>query len=483
MRKFIFHRSSFIIALFLFVTCHLPLATAFAKKKACVGHNCTTPLTITTTSLPAGQTTVGYSSTVKAAGGTLPYGWSIVSGALPTGLSIGAGNGTISGTPTVAGTFGFTVRVTDNVAATYNQGLSIAISATAPAPAPTLQISTASIPNGTVSVPYSTTLQATGGTGPYTWTQLNGTIPAGLALSSAGALTGTPTASGTYSFAVHVQDASATPETSDQAFAVTVAASTVPGAPIFSDNFESGNFAAWTGLHSGSGTYPPTVQSTIKHGGTYAYGQHYFICADSTNSACGAAHQDLNRSVVKILSPGLTHFFVRGYLYFKTPEAGATSGAIIQRKLIRFSDSPSSGGVNATGTTYGFILGSFNASSGVYTSTINLVFGTGATVVSACSPGTSVPYSGFITLNYNTWYSVELEIQLNTPAVADGIVRIWVGGVQVFNHTDINLRDSCTNPLTYFDFGDQADRTNYAAVDEYRYWDDIIISATGPIGP
>jgi hypothetical protein len=438
---------------------------------------------IYTKNLVAGQNGVAYSATVKAKFGTKPYTWSIGSGALPTGLSIAGATGVISGTPSANGTFAFVVHVVDSAGSptTDNQGLYIVISGSAPAPTPAVSITTTSVPNGVVGGAYNTTLQATGGTLPYTWSIPSGALPPAAALTGAtGTIAGTLTAAGTYSFTARVTDSSATAQTFDRALTATVAAG---GTYLFSDDFESGNFAAWTGLHSGSGTYPPTVQSTIKHGGTYAYGQHYFICGDSTNSACGAAHQDLNRSVVKILSPGLTHFFVRGYLYFKTPEAGATSGAIVQRKLIRFSDSPSSGGVNATGTTYGFMLNSYNASSGVYTPTVNLLFGTGATVVSACSPGTSVPYSGFITLNYNTWYSVELEIQLNTPAVADGIVRIWVGGVQVFNHTDINLRDSCTNPLTYFDFGDQADRTNYAAVDEYRYWDDIIISATGPIGP
>ena len=56
-------------------------------------------LTISTTSLPNGQVGVAYSATLTATGGTTPYAWSITSGVLPTGLSLNASTGLISGTP------------------------------------------------------------------------------------------------------------------------------------------------------------------------------------------------------------------------------------------------------------------------------------------------------------------------------------------------------------------------------------------------
>jgi len=62
---------------------------------------------------------------------------------------------------------------------------------TSPAP---LTITTTSLPNGTVGAPYSQTLAASGGTTPYTWSIASGTLPAGLLLSSAGVISGTPTA-------------------------------------------------------------------------------------------------------------------------------------------------------------------------------------------------------------------------------------------------------------------------------------------------
>src|SRR5206468_1926382 len=67
----------------------------------------TPPLTITTASpLTAGTVGAAYSQTLVAIGGTAPYSWSLISGDLPGGLSLGA-NGTLSGTPTNADTFNF----------------------------------------------------------------------------------------------------------------------------------------------------------------------------------------------------------------------------------------------------------------------------------------------------------------------------------------------------------------------------------------
>jgi hypothetical protein len=57
-------------------------------------------LAITTASLPQAQVGVAYSTTLVATGGTTPYAWSILSGALPAGLSLNASTGVISGTPT-----------------------------------------------------------------------------------------------------------------------------------------------------------------------------------------------------------------------------------------------------------------------------------------------------------------------------------------------------------------------------------------------
>jgi hypothetical protein len=147
---------------------------------------------INTTSLPNGQVGTAYSTVLSASGGTTPYTWSITSGTLPAGLSLNASTGAITGTPTAAVTSTpLTFKVTDSGSPAQTQTANLTLTI---APA-TLVISTSSLPNGQVGTAYSTTLAASGGTTPYTWTLTSGTLPAGLSLNaSTGAITGTPTA-------------------------------------------------------------------------------------------------------------------------------------------------------------------------------------------------------------------------------------------------------------------------------------------------
>jgi hypothetical protein len=157
-------------------------------------------LNVTTSALPPGTVAAAYSQSLAASGGTGPYTWAISAGSLPAGLSL-SGN-TISGTPTTAGNSEFTVRVTDSANQNATRALSITINA---APAPT--ITTTSVPGGGVNVPYYAGLLASGGTPPYSWAVTSGSLPAGVTLSSAGEISGTPTASGSFDFTVTVTDA------------------------------------------------------------------------------------------------------------------------------------------------------------------------------------------------------------------------------------------------------------------------------------
>ena len=88
------------------------------------------PLAIVTARLPAGEVGIAYEATLQAIGGSPPYTWAITGGALPDGLSLQQGSGVISGTPTKAGTFNFTVGVTDDEGSTATRNLSITITET-----------------------------------------------------------------------------------------------------------------------------------------------------------------------------------------------------------------------------------------------------------------------------------------------------------------------------------------------------------------
>ena len=100
------------------------------------GGAASAPLSITTTSVPAGAVGQFYSTALAAAGGTTPYTWALVSGSdpLPSGLTLSSA-GAISGTPSgPAGTTPFTVKVTDSAApaATATQALALTVNPAGP---------------------------------------------------------------------------------------------------------------------------------------------------------------------------------------------------------------------------------------------------------------------------------------------------------------------------------------------------------------
>ena len=84
----------------------------------------TSTLQITTTQLAGATLSGAYSATFAASGGTTPYTWSLSSGSLPTGLTLSS-SGTISGTPSVLGSFPFTVQVKDAAAHTASSNFTI----------------------------------------------------------------------------------------------------------------------------------------------------------------------------------------------------------------------------------------------------------------------------------------------------------------------------------------------------------------------
>ncbi|MDR1712885.1 MAG: RICIN domain-containing protein, partial [Coriobacteriales bacterium] len=146
---------------------------------------------ITSASLSDARVNQSYSQQLNASGLT-PITWSLVSGALPAGLNLNSA-GQISGTPTAAGSFTFTVKATNSVGdATKAFTISVLDKPT---------ITTTSIASSTVGVPFSRTLTATG-TSPITWSLYSGAIPPELSLSDSGTLSGTPTSTGSYTMTV-----------------------------------------------------------------------------------------------------------------------------------------------------------------------------------------------------------------------------------------------------------------------------------------
>lgn len=180
--------------------------------------------------LPSATLGAAYSHTPAVTNGTAPYAWTLVSGTLPTGLTLAA-NGLISGTPTVQGVTSFVLKVTDSAGATATAGFDILVNGA-------LTFTTTSLAADTTGVTYGpVTLFASGGTTPYTnWAVTTGTLPAGIIINNlTGVLSGTPTASGTATLTFTVTDSAGATATSVSLSLVINAAPTLTGVTLPQD--------------------------------------------------------------------------------------------------------------------------------------------------------------------------------------------------------------------------------------------------------
>ena len=165
--------------------------------------------------LAAGMVNAAYSAPVTATGGSGTYTWSQTG--LPGGLSIGSGNGVITGTPTTAtgSPFSVQVTVTDGNSVTANKTYSLTIKAALAISGPS------ALPVGTVSTLYLATVTATGGVGSYTWSQTG--LPTGLSLATGtGVISGVPGTTGGSPFSVQVTVTDGNSTTASKTYNLTV---------------------------------------------------------------------------------------------------------------------------------------------------------------------------------------------------------------------------------------------------------------------
>ena len=224
------------------------------------------------------------------------YAYSLASGTLPPGVTFV--NGAMTGIPTAAGTYTFSVQITN---ALIGAGASlpplIATQSFTVTIYPSLAITPPAASSGTVGVAYSQTFTASGGGGAstYTWAA-TGTPPPGLTLSATGVLGGTPTSAGTFTFNVSVTSQVPTlgSQTTSQAFSVAIAA--VPALAI------TGSL--------GNGTVGLAYSATLGATGGYGTGTYTFSLASGT------------------LPPGIT--LSAGGTLSGTPTAAATYNFTVQ---------------------------------------------------------------------------------------------------------------------------------------------------------
>lgn len=167
------------------------------------------PLAFPIQLLPDGRANAPYSYQLLFSGGPAAKVFTIYSGTMPAGLSLNSTTGAITGTPTVAGTYLYSVAIYDTNRTLLPGGVSVqGFYHTIVPMAGALNFPAPTVPQGTVGVAYTTTFKAVGGVAPYVW-GTQSVLPNGLTLNATtGVLSGTPTTTGTGNYTITVNDAS-----------------------------------------------------------------------------------------------------------------------------------------------------------------------------------------------------------------------------------------------------------------------------------
>lgn len=163
------------------------------------------PVEVVTGSLPHALVGQPYAQSMEARGGAGGYAWSIVSGSLPSGITLSS-SGALLGNPAAgtAGSYTITFRATDTLGSWDDRTILLEVLSTSP-----VTILTDALPPAVRGVAWPEVyLQAVGGASPYTWAVISGALPSGIALTpSTGRLAGTPTVSGSFTFTVRATPA------------------------------------------------------------------------------------------------------------------------------------------------------------------------------------------------------------------------------------------------------------------------------------
>jgi hypothetical protein len=294
------------------------------------------PLFIATAALPNGSGGGAYNTTLLAIGGTPPYTWSIVSGALPPGLTLNPTSGAISGTPTAPGTYSFVIQVSDSATPANKITRSLTIQVI-----PQLVITTTTLAQAIVGIAYGPQqLAATGGVPPYCWSLSANTCAEGTAnigttgftlTAPGGTIAGTPLLAGNNQFTIFVTDSGNPTQTTSATITIPVSGPQITTTSV--PNGAVGTFYSFTLTRLGgvgtvawsiiSGALPPgvtlgaasgTLSGTPTSSGTF----NFTVQALDSNGNVGAQAFTLN------VAPGFGDFILTD----GSPES--TSGRVLR---------------------------------------------------------------------------------------------------------------------------------------------------------
>ena len=371
--------------------------------------------TLTLGDLPAtGEALQSYGGTVTASLGAAPYRFALDGGSLPNGVSLDSG-GQVSGSPTQAGGFSFTLRATDAYGATGTRSYSLNIAA------PGITVGPAALPDGVSAVGYSQTLTASGAAAPYRYAVTAGGLPTGLTLSDGGVLSGVATASGTFGFTVTATDDYGF--TGARAYSVTVAdpviAITAPaagalpggvGGTAYSQTFTATGGQGTHRFALATGTLPAGL--TLSSGGvlsgtpTVAGTFDFAVSATDASSAPGPFVSTAVNYSLTVAAPSI----------ILTPAAGALPGGL---RTVAYSQALSATGGTAS---YGYAVTDGALPAGLTLAADGALSGTPSTAGGASFTVTATDAHGFT-------QSAAYTLEVGTPlAVVQTKIVSVIGG-------------------------------------------------------
>lgn len=358
---------------------------------------------ITTISLPTWQVGRNSSYTMTASG-TTPITWT-KSGNLPTGMTFSSA-GVLSGTPTTAGQTRFSVTATNNYGSdTRSIILNVTQTGTRPS------ITTTSLPAGQVGQAYSQTLAASG-TAPITWTRTSGTLPTGLSLSSAGVISGTPTAGGSFTFTVRASNSLGN---DSKSFTVSITVPTTPGDDVnltgyagYALTYQLTPAGTWTRT---SGSLPSGMslsRSGLLSGRPSRAGSYSatLSCATTTSSAKSKSSKNTKSGIVTVkVNFTINAKPIKPTIKTSSLPAGVVGTAYSQPIAV-------TGTAPVTLTVTGLPAGlSFNSSTGYITGTPTTP-GTSTITIKAENLATNLD-------NSTVTKTIRLTIKAQPPTIAD----------------------------------------------------------------
>lgn len=378
----------------------------------------TSSIVVSPATLPTPAIGQSYSATISASGGTAPYTLSITSGSFPPGLNFDASTGALTGTPTGAGSYNVTLGVTDSASGSTSKSYAFTIASPVFAP------SVSALSSGVVSHAYSAQLGTTGGTAPYTYSGATG-LPAGLTLSSSGALSGTPTATGSFTISYSVKDSttSSLGGSYTQSQSVTLTINALPPLTLAPSSAPTGqvgvSYSVSIAATGGNGSYsysisagalPPGVSlntstgfisGTPTGGGTYAFTVSANDTAGSTGSQAYTANiSPATITVANTSLPAATQSAAYAGVTFSA--SGGTSTytyAVTSGSLPAGMTLTSSGVLSGTPTVYGsfpFTITATDSSTGTgpYTGSRSFTLSVGAATPSITTASLSAATVG-----------------------------------------------------------------------------------------